>query len=177
MKATAAQVRLFRALFAEAGVALAASRLRRFRALTVGQASLMIRRTREELQAAALASYAAPPGMATVRQLTYFSNLRHRLGEPVSDADIDAAKALTSADMQRLNAATMKRLQDRNDAFGIPVPDWRLARGLYDSELVREGQRAAAARQEAKRKETRERVQRRQAEHPRRERIAYPGET
>jgi hypothetical protein len=130
-----------------------------------------------ELDALAAAFYVAPKGMATAPQLAYFSKLRHRLGEPVTPAELETAKALTTADMQRLNNDTMRRLQEHNDTHGVPVPAWRLARGLYDPERVREGQRAAAARQAEGRAETRERVERRQAERPRRRRTqVYPGE-
>jgi hypothetical protein len=115
--------------------------------------------------------------MATGRQLVYFSKLRHRLGEPVTPAELDAAKALTTPDMQRLNNDTMRRLQEHNDAHGVPVPAWRLDRGLYDAEVVREGQRAAAARQAERRAETRERIARRQRAEPGGRRVEiYPGE-
>ena len=80
--ATAAQVRLFKTLYAQAGLVLATSRLRRFKALTVGQASLEIQRVKSELDASALTGYSAPQGMATAKQLAYFSKLRlatHRL--------------------------------------------------------------------------------------------------
>ncbi len=175
-RATPAQVEFFRALFARHGVVLASSRLRRFKALTVGQASLTIEKLKEDLEASSLASYVAPSGMATGKQLAYFSKLRQRLGEPLSPGDMESTKALSTSEMQRLNGETMRRLQAHNDAHGVPLPAWRRDRGLYDVELLKEGHRAAVARQAERREHTQARIQKRQVENPRRGRVLYPGE-
>lgn len=167
-KATSAQVRLFRALFAEAGIRLPSSRLRRFKAMTVGRASVAIQEAKVELDAFQLSSYVAPTGRSTAKQLAYFVNLSRRLGHSLNDEDIDCLKILTAAEMQQANNDMMQMLQNRNDDKGVPLPAWRLERGLYDSERLRAGQQAAAARQAAKRAETDRRIIDRQQTNPRR---------
>src|SRR5690606_22319932 len=98
-------------------------------------------------------------------------------GNPVIPAELVAIRALSIADMQRLNSETMRRVQAHNDAHGVPVPEWRLARGLFDPEEIREGQRAAAARQAERRAAARELATQQTEPRPRRRRTeVYPGE-
>lgn len=174
-RASAAQVRYFEALFTKAGLVLASSRLRRFKAMTMGQASLEIQRVATELKAHAVADYRAPAGMATAKQLSYFSKLKHRLGEPVTPLEIDNLKTLTTAEMAMHTSITMQRLQHDNDANGVPLPLWRLERGLYNPDDLRDGQRRAAARQADRRTEIEMRIRARQESTPGRREI-YPGE-
>ena len=115
-------------------------RLKAFKAMTVGRASLEIQRVKQELDAFALATYKSLPGMATARQLRYFSKLRHRLGEPVTTGEIEELKQKSIFHMQQINVETMRRLQEKNDANGVRLPAWRLERGLYDADVLREGQ-------------------------------------
>jgi hypothetical protein len=165
--ATAKQVRLFKALFAKAGVNLAPSRLRRFKNLTVGNADKMIKRTLAEFDAYNLSTYDAPTGMATGPQLAYFVKLSKRLGYALTADEIEKLKTLTTSEMQEVNGDVMKSLQLKNDRNGVPLPAWRLERGLYDSQVLREGQRAAAARQAEHRAEVGARILDRQQAHPR----------
>lgn len=177
MSATANQTRYFRGLFAEAGIPLSSTRLKRFKALTSTEARTAISSAQEEVALYGIAAYRAPHGMATAAQLSYFMNLSRRLGTPVTDESIEAHKLLSTEAMQKVNNDIMRCLQDRNDAHGVPLPAWRLERGLYDSDTLREGQRAAAARQAARRAEIEAQILHRQQQRPiKRKSIAYPGE-
>jgi len=180
-RATVKQVAFYRGLYVRAGVALPGSRLKAFKTMTVGMASLEIQRVKQELDAFALATYNSPPGMATARQLRYFSRLRHRLGEPVAPGEIEELKQKSASQMQQVNVGTMRRLQEKNDANGVPVPTWRLERGLYDSDVLREGQHQAAVRQAEKRAEVEARIQKRQEQASEQRPVSkrkqiYPGE-
>lgn len=125
-----------------------------------------------------VAAYRAPHGMATAPQLTYFMKMRRALGTPATEENIEAHKLLTTKAMQQVNADTMRTLQDHNDAHGVPLPAWRLNRGLYDSDMIQEGQRAAAARQAARRAEVETQILHRQQQRPiKRKSVAYPGES
>jgi hypothetical protein len=177
MPATAAQTRYFRALFAQAGVPLSATKLKKFKAMSVGEASYTIDATKAALPAISLSDYAAPHGYATGPQLRYFMKLSMRLKEPVDAAKLEHLKQTTTADMALLITSAQRRLQDANDDHGVPLPAWRLDRGLYDSERVRAGQRAAAERQAARRAEAESRIRARQDANPhKRSQPAYPGE-
>lgn len=174
--ATAKQVIYFRGLFAAAGVTLASSRMKKFKALGVGQASLAIQAAILELDDYALSAYVAPAGMATSSQLTYFMKLSRRRGLVPTADEIAALKALSTVAMKSRLTVAMRDLQTHNDAHGVPLPAWRRDRGLYDSEHLRDGQRAAAQRQAERRAEVQQRIAKRQESKPSRERILYPGE-
>lgn len=177
-KATVEQVRLFKSLFAEAGLTPSSARLRRFKNISVGNASLEIQRLRENVQELAFQKYEALPGMATGKQIVYWRSLRTRLGESHSLEEMERLKTLSTSELNAIIRALMRELQDKNDDNGVPLPQWRLHRGLYDSEQLRAGQRAAAERQATKRAETAARISARQTARPlrQRDRPAYPGE-
>lgn len=180
-RATVKQVAFYRGLYVRAGMPLHGSRLKAFKMMTVGMASLEIQRVKQELDTFALATYNSPSGMATARQLRYFSKLRHRLGEPVTPGEIEELKQKTTSQMQQVNVETMRRLQEKNDANGVPLPTWRLERGLYDADFLREGQRRAAARQAEKWADVEARIQKRQEQAseqrpPSKRKQVYPGE-
>lgn len=174
-KATVAQVNFFKGIFARHEVTLSPTRLRRFKALTIGEASVAIERAEIEFSVSPLAGYSPPAGLATSRQLTYFLSLQKRLGNVVEPAVLDHAKSLTCEEMQLLNSQTMRELQEHNDAHGVPLPAWRRYRRLYDAEVLSEGQRAAAVRNAERRAEVQARIAARQAAQPR-QAIPYPGE-
>ena len=90
-----------------------------------------------------------------------------RLHEPVDTDELERLKAMAVADVAVLIASTQKRLQVANDAAGVPLPAWRLARGLYDADKVRAGQRAAADRRVERRREAELRIRNRQDANPR----------
>jgi len=178
MAATANQTRYFRGIFAKAGIPLSSTRLKWFKGLTSTEARTAISSALEEVALYGVAAYRAPHGMATAPQLAYFMKMRRALGDPATEESIEAHKLLTTEAMQQVNNDTMRALQDRNDAHGVPLPAWRLERGLYDSDTIREGQRAAAARQAARRAEVEAQILHRQQHRPiKRKSIAYPGES
>lgn len=178
MSATANQTKYFRGIFAQAGIPLSSTRLKRFKALTSTEARAAISSALEEVALYGIAAYRAPHGMATAKQLAFFMNMSARLGTPATEENIEAHKLLTTEAMQQVNNDTMRTLQDRNDAHGVPLPAWRLKRGLYDSDTIREGQRAAAARQAARRAEIEAQILHRQQQRQIKPKsVAYPGES
>lgn len=178
MLATIGQVRRFREIFADAGIGLDAARLRKFKNLTKENASKAITTAEEDSALWAVAAYRAPRGMATAPQLAYFMKIRRALNNPATEADIEHCKGLTWTEMQTVNRETVQAYGDHQDALGITPSAWRLERGWFDPEALREGQRAATARQAARRADIEARVAQRQHQKPqKRHAVAYPGES
>jgi hypothetical protein len=130
--ASARQIKKVKALTYELWhVHISKTELRRYERQTFEDISRLIQRLQMRLDAAgALSERAVVEGQATDAQLTYLVQILGRMHRAPVAADMTRLYAASSDEIHELTSQAMIELQQWNDNHGVPIPEWRLRRGL-----------------------------------------------
>lgn len=158
--ATKEQIEKFESLHAQLGSPPTKTETRNFKKMNCAEAYEEVGLLIAKVKIHGLFRFTPAPGMATPRQLRRYETVARRAGTPVTVEDIERAKAMTSEALNRKTVGVMRDHQIRLDSLGVTPSDWRLERGFYDPDLLRQGQQDAAARRQKREEEfgVRERV-------------------
>ena len=100
-----------------------------------------------------LATRVISGGRSTNAQILRFMKRREQMHTPISEDESFKLILLTSGEITLLCQQAEKDFQDQNDRRGVPVPEWRLRKNLYEPELIESYRRAKEQREQAARVE------------------------
>ena len=76
------------------------------------------------------------PDKELTPQISYLLGLREKARRAASAEEIEALKGLSTKELSSLTQQAMRDVQELNDKHGVPIPKWRMDRGMFSQELL-----------------------------------------
>ncbi|WP_166805173.1 hypothetical protein [Cryobacterium sp. TMT2-4] len=76
------------------------------------------------------------PDQEHTPQIGYLLGLREKARRAASAEEVEALRGLSTKELSSLTQQAMRDVQEWNDTHGVPIPKWRMVRGLFSQELL-----------------------------------------